>query len=76
MSDIVLEAMKEYAANHKDGNTQFKIDDPVYAAPMLWRDLPVWKLHFQNLLDNEEERYKFKLQELNGLFKNRFGYIP
>ena len=76
MSDIILEAMKEYAENHKDGNTQFKINDPVYAAPMLWRDLPVWKLHFSNLLDNEEERYKFKLQELNGLFKQRFGYLP
>lgn len=76
MSDMILEAMKEYAENHEDGNTQFKINDPVYAAPMLWRNLSVWKIHFQNLLDNEEERYKFKLQELNGLFKKRYGYLP
>ena len=76
MSEMILEAMKEYAENHKDGNTQFLITDPIYATPSFMATLDSWKIHFEKLIDNEEPLYKFKLQELSGLFKKRFGYLP
>lgn len=76
MSEMIILAMKEYAENHKDGNSQFKIDDPIYAAPVLMRPFSTWKSYFQSLNDGDESRFKFKLQELNGLFNERFGYSP
>lgn len=75
-SELFMESIKEYMLKHGDGNFQYTLDDPIVATPAFFRDVSIWKKYFDNLKNNEENDFKFKIQEFKALFKKRFGYEP
>lgn len=75
-SELFMEAVKEYMTKHADGNFQYTLDDPVLATPAMFRDYHIWSKYYMNLKAGEEDDFKFKIQELKGLHKKRFGYEP
>lgn len=76
MNEIMQEMITKYLKVHEDGNEQYTLDDPVMAYPALFRDFAILERCYMALKNNEEDLFKFKLQEHNGLFKRRFGYFP
>lgn len=72
-SQIANLAMEEFVSNHLDGNEQYTLDHPLIATPALFRDYPTWATYYNHLLNNEEEKHRFKLQELLQLHYKRFG---
>ena len=72
-SQIVNIALEEYVKHHKDGNEQYTLDQPVLATPAFFRDVEVWRKYFEKLPAKEQDEHMFKIQEINGCFKGRFG---
>lgn len=74
MSDMMIEAAKEYVERHKEGNNQMRLDsDELAAIPQFHAHVDKIRTHLNKRLDNEKDEYKFKIQEWNGIFKERFG---
>ena len=76
LSEIMNLALAEYVKNHKDGNEQYTLDDPVICTPAFFREHKVWEKYMLGLKPNEENDHKFQIQQLKFLFKKRFGYEP
>ena len=77
MSDIFLIAAKEYVQRHKDGNEQMRLDSPeLEAIPQFHANSGIIHGHMSKRLGNEEDEYKYKIQEWKHAFKERFGYEP
>ena len=72
-SEINELAMTEYVKNHKEGNSQFTLDNVIKATPAFMKPIEYWREYYNTLNENEEEDIRFKLQELIGLHYQRFG---
>ena len=75
-SELIMQAIKEYFENHKDGNDQMTLDDPIVCTPAFFRDSKTIRDYFSKCNNNEFENHKFKLQEWIAAFKMRFGESP
>lgn len=73
ISELVSRALEDYVKHHLDGNETYTLDDPIIATPAFFRSFSIWEKYYLGLKDNEEADHRFKLQELIGLHKKRFG---
>ena len=75
-SELIVTAIKEYNKNHKEGNEQTTLDDPTICTPAFSRESKIIHDYFLQCKDSEFSFHKFKLNEWNHAFKQRYGENP
>ena len=76
LSKLMMEAVKEYLEHHGAGNFQYTLDNPVICTPALFRDSKIIHDYMMKCKDDEFSTHKFKLNEWNHAFKQRYGEYP
>ena len=76
LSNLIVKACKEYYENHKEGNEQTTLDDPIICTPAFFRDSRTIHDYMGKCKDSEFSTHKFKLNEWNHAFKKRYGVEP
>ena len=75
-SELIVTAIKEYNKNHKEGNEQTTLDNPIICTPAFFRDSKIIHDYMMKCKDSEFSTHKFKLNEWNHAFKQRYGQYP
>ena len=73
MNAMLEVLMEKHLAEHESGNEQYTLDNPVYCTPAFFRDFAIINNYFSTCSEEEASKHKFKLQEWNQAFKNRYG---
>ena len=76
ISELTFEMYEKYIKEHGEGNPQTTLDNPIICTPALFRDSKIIHDYMMKCKDDEFSTHKFKLNEWNHAFKQRYGEYP